>query len=86
MCNQKVGIKNADMMQQDSAECVTQALENYNTGKDIVAHIKEENDKKYSPTSYHIMGRKFGSHVIHETKHFVYLYLGQVATLLFKSG
>ncbi|OAE32775.1 hypothetical protein AXG93_374s1020 [Marchantia polymorpha subsp. ruderalis] len=27
-----------------------------------------------------------GSYVTHETKHFVYFYLGQVAVLLFKSG
>ena len=33
-----------------------------------------------------IVGRNFGSHVTHETKHFIYSYLGQVAVLLFKSG
>ena len=27
-----------------------------------------------------------GSYVTHETKHFIYFYLGQVAILLFKSG
>lgn len=27
-----------------------------------------------------------GSYVTHETKHFIYFYLGQVAVLLFKSG
>lgn len=30
--------------------------------------------------------RNFGSYVTHETKHFIYFYLGQVAILLFKSG
>lgn len=29
---------------------------------------------------------QFGSYVTHETKHFIYFYLGQVAILLFKSG
>jgi Dynein light chain type 1 len=33
-----------------------------------------------------IVGRNFGSYVTHETKHFIYFYLGQVAILLFKSG
>ena len=28
----------------------------------------------------------FGSYVTHETKHFIYFYLGQVAILCFKSG
>ena len=33
-----------------------------------------------------VVGRNFGSYVTHETKHFIYFYLGQVAILLFKSG
>mmetsp|Transcript_37390 Transcript_37390/g.57384 ORF Transcript_37390/g.57384 Transcript_37390/m.57384 type:complete len:116 (+) Transcript_37390:135-482(+) len=33
-----------------------------------------------------IVGRNFGSYVTHETKHFIYFYLGQVAILMFKSG
>jgi len=33
-----------------------------------------------------IIGRNFGSYITHETKHFIYFYLGQVAILLFKSG
>ncbi len=32
------------------------------------------------------IGRNFGSYITHETKHFIYFYLGQVAVLLFKSG
>ena len=35
---------------------------------------------------FSIVGRNFGSYVTHETKHFIYFYLGQVAILLFKSG
>jgi hypothetical protein len=50
------------------------------------AHIKKEFDKKYHPTWHCIVGRNFGSYVTHETKHFIYFYLGQVAILLFKSG
>ena len=89
MCDRKAVIKNADMseeMQQDSVECATQALEKYNIEKDTAAHIKKEFDKKYNPTWHCIVGRNFGSYVTHETKHFIYFYLGQVAILLFKSG
>ncbi|XP_020752267.1 dynein light chain 1, cytoplasmic-like [Odocoileus virginianus] len=85
MCDQKAVIKNAGMseeIQQDLVEC---ALEKYNIEKDIVAHIKKEFDK-YNPTWHCIMGRNFGSYVTHETKHFIYFYLGQVAILVFKSG
>lgn len=89
MSEKKAVIKNADMsedMQSDVVECATQALEKYNIEKDIAAYIKKEFDKKYSPTWHCIVGRNFGSYVTHETKHFIYFYLGQVAILLFKSG
>ncbi|XP_019827508.2 dynein light chain 1, cytoplasmic-like [Bos indicus] len=87
MRDRKAEIKNNDMskeMQQDLVECATQALERYNIEKDIVAHIKKEFNKKYNPTWRCIVGRNFGSYVTRETKHFIYL--GQVAILLFKSG
>eukprot|EP00435_Cladocopium_sp_Y103_P052405 s1146_g16.t1 len=89
MADRKAVIKNADMaedMQQDAIDCATQALEKYNIEKDIAAFIKKEFDKKYNPTWHCVCGRNFGSYVTHETKHFIYFYLGQVAILLFKSG
>eukprot|EP00406_Dinophysis_acuminata_P003130 CAMPEP_0179228036 /NCGR_PEP_ID=MMETSP0797-20121207/9620_1 /TAXON_ID=47934 /ORGANISM="Dinophysis acuminata, Strain DAEP01" /LENGTH=123 /DNA_ID=CAMNT_0020935079 /DNA_START=125 /DNA_END=494 /DNA_ORIENTATION=- len=89
MADRKAVIKNADMaedMQQDAIDCATQALEKYNIEKDIAAFIKKEFDKKYNPTWHAIVGRNFGSYVTHETKHFIYFYLGQVAILLFKSA
>ncbi|XP_046337805.2 uncharacterized protein LOC124119361 [Haliotis rufescens] len=89
MTERKAVIKNADMsedMQQDAVDCSTAALEKYNIEKDIAAYIKKEFDKKYNPTWHCIVGRNFGSYVTHETKHFIYFYLGQVAVLLFKSG
>ncbi|CAF3507765.1 unnamed protein product [Adineta steineri] len=89
MTDRKAVIKNADMsedMQQDAVDIATQALEKYNIEKDIAAYIKKEFDKKYNPTWHCIVGRNFGSYVTHETKHFIYFYLGQVAILLFKSA
>ena len=64
-------------MQQDAVDCASQALEKYNIEKDIAAYIKKEFDKKYNPTWHCIVGRNFGSYVTHETKHFIYFYLGQ---------
>ena len=87
--DRKAVIKNADMaedMQTDAIEVATQAMEKFNIEKDIAAYIKKEFDKKYNPTWHAIVGRNFGSYVTHETKHFIYFYLGQVAILLFKSG
>lgn len=82
-------IKNADMaeaMQQEAVDVATAALTKHNVEKDVAAYIKKEFDRKFSPTWHCIVGRNFGSYVTHETKHFVYFYLGQVAVLLFKSG
>ncbi|KAJ3302121.1 Serine/threonine-protein phosphatase 4 catalytic subunit [Kappamyces sp. JEL0829] len=74
----------SEEMQQDAVDCATQAMEKYNIEKDIAAFIKREFDKKYNPTWHCIVGRNFGSYVTHETKHFIYFYLGQIAILLFK--
>lgn len=89
MTDKKAVIKNADMvqpMQDEAIKTALTALEKFNIEKDIAAFIKKEFDKKYSPTWHCIVGRNFGSYVTHETKHFIYFYLGQVAILLFKSG
>jgi dynein light chain LC8-type len=85
----KVIIKNADMeeeMQKEAVDCATKAMEQFSIEKDIAAYIKKEFDNKYGPTWHCIVGRNFGSYVTHETKHFIYFYLGQLAILLFKSG
>ncbi|KAL3314540.1 Dynein light chain 2, cytoplasmic [Cichlidogyrus casuarinus] len=87
--NEKAIVKNADMseeMQQDAVELCAAAMDKYAIEKDIAAFIKKEFDRKYNPTWHCIVGRNFGSYVTHETKHFIYFYMGQVAILLFKSG
>lgn len=89
MSEKKAVIKNADMtevMQDHSVQVAIQALEKYNIEKDIAAFIKKEFDQQHGPTWHCIVGRNFGSYVTHETKHFIYFYIGQVAILLFKSG
>ncbi|CRH02565.1 dynein light chain 1, putative [Plasmodium relictum] len=87
--NKNAVVKNVDMteeMQIDAIDCASQALQKYNVEKDIAAHIKKEFDRKYDPTWHCVVGRNFGSYVTHETKNFIYFYIGQVAILLFKSG
>ena len=96
----KAIIKNSDMtegkqhlllilfieMQQDAINVSTKAIDTYSIEKDIACYIKKEFDRKHNPTWHCIVGRNFGSYVTHETKHFIYFYLGQIAVLLFKSG
>lgn len=63
------------------------ALEKLNSEKDVASHIKKEFDRKYHSGTWHcFVGRNFGSFVTHETNHYIYFYLGQIAFLIFKSG
>ena len=39
-----------------------------------------------SPTWHCIVGKNYGSDIVHQTKNFIYFYLGPLAILLFKSG
>ncbi|KAF8842371.1 hypothetical protein BDN67DRAFT_965933 [Paxillus ammoniavirescens] len=84
----KATIKNVDMteeMQQESVDIASAALEKYNIEKDIAAQIKKEFDKRYGPTWHVVVGKNFGSYVTHETKHFIYFYIGPLAILIWKS-
>ena len=89
MAERKPNIKYADIsddMQNDAVEIATKAIEAHVMERDIALQIKREFDKKYNPTWQCIVGRNFGADVVHESKHFIYFYLGQQAILLFKSG
>ncbi|XP_053376139.1 dynein light chain LC6, flagellar outer arm-like [Mercenaria mercenaria] len=90
MSERKAVIKDVDMaedMQQDAVDCATQALEKFSAGQDIATFIQKEFNKKYNPIWNCVVGRSFGSKVIHETKHFIIsTLLGEVNILLFKSA
>lgn len=48
--------------------------------------IKTEFDSRWSPHWHCVIGRNFGSFVTHETKNFIFFYLGDKAIMLFKAG
>ncbi|KAF8266137.1 outer dynein arm light chain 8 [Lactarius quietus] len=84
----KAIVKNVDMtdeMQQESVDVALAALEKYNIEKDIAAQIKKEFDRRHGPTWHVVVGKNFGSYVTHETKHFIYFYIGSLAILVWKS-
>ncbi|KAF8636395.1 hypothetical protein AX17_003577 [Amanita inopinata Kibby_2008] len=84
----KAIIKNVDMseeMQQESVDIASAALEKFNIEKDIAAQIKKEFDRRHGPTWHVVVGKNFGSYVTHETKHFIYFYVGSLAILIWKS-
>ncbi|PHH77482.1 hypothetical protein CDD80_546 [Ophiocordyceps camponoti-rufipedis] len=74
-----------DDMQQESIEVAQEAMAKFTIEKDIAQHIKRTFDERKGPTWHCIVGRNFGSFVTHETKHFIYFYLGHCAILLFKT-
>ncbi|KAG8746093.1 Dynein light chain [Ceratobasidium sp. 414] len=84
----KAIIKNVDMsdeMQQESIDIATASLEKFSIEKDVAAHIKREFDRRYGTTWHVVVGKNFGSYVTHETKHFIYFYIGSLAFLIWKS-
>ncbi|KAI0825563.1 dynein light chain type 1-domain-containing protein [Irpex lacteus] len=84
----KAVIKNVDMsdeLQQEAVDIASVALEKYNIEKDIAAQIKKEFDRRHGPTWHVVVGKNFGSYVTHETKHFIYFYIGSLAILIWKS-
>lgn len=48
--------------------------------------IKNEFDARWSPYWHCIIGRNFGAFVTHETKNFIFFYLGDKAVMIFKAG
>ncbi|KAL7411455.1 dynein light chain type 1-domain-containing protein [Mrakia frigida] len=82
-------IKNIDMsddLAQEAVDVASAALEKYNIEKDIAMHLKKEFDRRYGGCWNCVVGKNYGSFVTHETKHFIYFYLGQIAILLWKSS
>ena len=67
-------------------EKAKEALDKFNTEKEMASYIKKEFDKQFTPTWHCFVGRNFGSFVTHETEHYTYFYIGQMGFLIFKSG
>ena len=85
----KIVVKSVDMseeMQADATELAQQAVDKYTVEKDMAAFLKKEFDAKYDKTWHCVVGKNFGSYVTHETKHFIYFYVGNLAVLLFRAG
>ena len=70
-------------MQKEAIDVAFQALDKFNIEKDIAVYIKKEFDKKHNPTWHCIVGRNFGSHVTHESKYNVDLYMMYQKTISF---
>ena len=79
---------NADMtkeMIEEARDHALKAFEAETHEKAIASHIKREFERKHKGIWHCIVGKNFGSYVTHETKAYIYLYVGQMAVLLWKS-
>ena len=75
----EITLKNVDMskeMEEAAISCASLAIDKYEIEKDIAEYVREEFDRKYQPTWHCIVGRNFGSYVSHDTKHFIFFYIG----------
>ncbi|KFQ67237.1 Dynein light chain 2, cytoplasmic, partial [Phaethon lepturus] len=83
----KKGTDMSEKMQQHAVECAILAIEKYDVERGFSGLIKRVNlEKKESPTWHCIVGRKFGSYMSHEAKHFIFFLMLGVNILLFKAG
>ena len=89
MSEDKVVVKKTDMTE-EMQKCVFaiafEAVKTCGSQADMVRHIKSAMDERYNPDWHCFVGRNFGCFVTHETTHFIYLYVGQIAVLLFRTG
>eukprot|EP00322_Chrysochromulina_rotalis_P007897 CAMPEP_0115867344 /NCGR_PEP_ID=MMETSP0287-20121206/20721_1 /TAXON_ID=412157 /ORGANISM="Chrysochromulina rotalis, Strain UIO044" /LENGTH=87 /DNA_ID=CAMNT_0003321949 /DNA_START=67 /DNA_END=330 /DNA_ORIENTATION=+ len=85
----KATVKTVDMheeMEKDVIELASFAMNEFLKNEEMAEHIRKELDKRYSPTWHVVVGSNYGSHCTHETKHFIYFYIGPLAFIAFKSG
>ena len=50
----------------------------------IAEGVKKEFDERWTPYWHVILGRNFGSFVTHETRCFLYFYIGDKAVMIYK--
>ncbi len=87
----KLNIKMVDMENTvlDSAKkSIFEAFETLKEERLIANFIREEFDKQYGPSWNCIVGKNFGSHVVHQTKSYLFCSYGEeeMSVLLWKSG
>jgi dynein light chain LC8-type len=71
--------------QTDAFSQASAALEAHQEESSISKHIKTHFDFKYGPTWHCIVGSDFRAFVTHESKHFIFFYIGKTAICLYKT-
>ncbi|EGR28858.1 neuronal nitric oxidse synthase protein inhibitor, putative [Ichthyophthirius multifiliis] len=85
----KISVKGLDMttdMEADAYEIALKALDRFSIEKDMAQYIKNEFDRLHEKYWHCIVGKQFGSSVTHDSKHYIYFYIGEMSFLLYRFG
>ncbi len=73
-------------MKNEAIQVAGVAIESNASEKNVSKQIKTHFDFKYGPTWHCIVGSDFKAYVTHESKHFIFFYIGKTAVCLYKAG
>jgi len=76
-------IQLADRTIADTLQAANSSQSLHNT---VARVLKKEFDAMYGGVWQCVVGRNFGSFVVHDSQTFIYFYIGPVAVLLFRAG
>ncbi|OMJ87743.1 hypothetical protein SteCoe_10486 [Stentor coeruleus] len=76
-----------EQVQQYAIQSVSNAFESNRSERDIAANIKRDFDQKYDKVWNVVVGRDFGSHVVYQTKQYIFMsYNENTYILIWKSN
>ena len=78
----------SENMRADARKAAQQAIEQVGNGElsDVARYVKEFFDNKYGLTWHCVVGNDFRAFCTHESKTFIFFYLGKNAVMLYKAG
>ena len=71
-------------MKEDVEAQINKAIDCKETENEIAEYLKSFFDKKYAANWHCVVGKHFASYVTFTSKHYIFLYIGQLAILLYK--
>ncbi|KAJ1415007.1 neuronal nitric oxidse synthase protein inhibitor [Ochromonadaceae sp. CCMP2298] len=86
--NRKVKVRNSNIPQETTTKIIAnvdEAMDKFTLEKDVATHVKKKCDELLSGTWHCIVGRNFGCSITHDTKYVLFLQVGQMHVLVFKS-
>ena len=78
-----------DDMLEDAVKTAKEATTTFDIetqGQEVAKFIKQRFDEKWLPYWHVIVGKGFGSHCNHESRRFLYFYMGKHAFMIYKLG